>query len=163
MTAPEQPKLIVDSDWKSQAQAEKQRLAEKEAAQAAQAKEREPAFEDIVSFLTQNAMMYMGYFPDPETGQAMVALDYAKIYIDLMGILETKTKGNLTPTEAEFLTKTAADLRAGFVQLQSAVAKAVAEGRIKPRAPGAPMGAGPMPGPKGPSAGPGGGTIITPP
>lgn len=131
------PKLIIDSDWKSQAQAEKERLD----AKTAQAKEaqlpQEIKFDDLVGLLASQAMSYMGYFPDPKTGKAMVALDYAKIHIDMLGVLEEKTRNNLSADEKESLDKTLAQLREDFVHLTKAVAKAVQEGKVKPMAGGA--------------------------
>ena len=146
---PDEPKLIIDTDWKSQAQAEKDRLD-----QAAVAKKPKPApaaggppdgepgaheqvrFEDMVALLASQALSYLGYFPDPRTGQAMVSLEYAKLHIDMLGVLEDKTTGNLSEAEATALSKTVSELRLAFVEVQGAVAKAVQEGRIKPRGPG---------------------------
>lgn len=151
---PDEPKLIIDSDWKSQAQAEKDRLEQAAAAkrakspavpgaEGAQEGEEGPAgFKDLVAMFATQAMSYMGYFPDPRTGQAVVALDYAKINIDMLGILEEKTKGNLNEEEAAFLQRTVGELRMAFVELSKAVAKAVQEGRIKPQQVGGPAGAG---------------------
>src|SRR5882724_9601821 len=174
MAGEEQPKLIIDTDWKSQAQAEKERLAQKTApakpaaapagaagtpagAEGAQ----EVRFEDVVGLLATQALSYLGYFGDPQTGQAVVSLEYAKLHIDMLVILEAKTKGNLTEQEQKFLTKTLSQLRMEFVEISKAVSKAVQEGRIKPTsAPGAPgivgpgMGAGPsVPPPGGPGPG----------
>jgi hypothetical protein len=141
-TPPAAPKIVVDSDWKSQAQAEKEKLnAQAEAKAAASAsggKSRpgsgEPAqLTDLVSMLVTQALMYMGGIPDPRTGQAMVALDYAKIYIDMLGVLEEKTKGNLTPDEEKMLSQTAHELRLEFVEVGAAIAQAVKEGKIKPQ------------------------------
>jgi Domain of unknown function (DUF1844) len=160
----EEPKLIIDSDWKNQAQAEKDRLEQAAAAKKAKSPaagiagggvegetegEEGPAgFKDLVAMFATQAMSYMGYFPDPRTGQAVVALDYAKINIDMLGILEEKTKGNLTEEESAFMQRTVGELRMAFVELSKAVAKAVQEGRIKP---------GQMGGP-----GVGGGGVVTP-
>ncbi|MFA6045016.1 MAG: DUF1844 domain-containing protein [Phycisphaerales bacterium] len=130
------PKLIIDSDWKSQAQAEKERLDAK-TAQSKQAQlPQEIKFDDLVGLLASQAMSYMGYFPDPQTGKAMVALDYAKLHIDMLGVLEEKTRNNLSPEEKESLDKTLAQLREDFVHLTKAVAKAVQEGKMKPMAGG---------------------------
>ena len=171
--AAEEPKLIIDTDWKSQAQAEKERLAQKSAAakpaaapaggaggEAAE-EVHEVRFEDVVGLLATQALSYLGYFGDPQTGQAVVSLEYAKLHIDMLAILEAKTKGNLTEQEQKFLTKTLSQLRMEFVEISKAVSKAVQEGRIKPTsAPGAPgivgpgMGAGPsVPPPGGPGPG----------
>lgn len=140
-----EPKLIIDTDWKNQAQAEKEKLAAGAAPKggkgaAGPGEQRELAFEDILSMLATQAMSYMGYLPDPQTGQAIVSLEYAKLYIDMIGLLETKTKGNLTEQEQATMTKMLPQLRMAFVETSEAVAKAVQEGRIKPMggAPGAP-------------------------
>jgi hypothetical protein len=154
MPPPDEPKLIIDSDWKAQAQAEKERLAQKAAAakpatmagsvgkggaeiDAAPGSEgRQPGepvkFDDLVALLATQALSYMGYFADPRTGQAVVSLEYARLHIDMLGILEEKTKGNLSPDEQAALTRTVGELRMSFVELSKAVAKAVQEGKIRP-------------------------------
>ena len=154
------PKLIIDSDWKSQAQAEKERLDAKTADVGKKNQiPQEIKFDDLVGLLASQAMSYMGYFPDPQTGKAMVALDYAKLHIDMLGVLQEKTKNNLLPDEKDSLDKTLAQLREDFVQLTKAVAKAVQEGRMKPTGGAgiglAGAGGGPGGGVSGPGMGPG--------
>lgn len=135
---PDEPKLIIDSDWKSQAQAEKQRLEQQEAAKKAPApgQPEKLTFDDMVRLFTSQALAYMGYIPDPQTGQAMVSLEYARVNIDMLGLLEEKTKGNLTPDEDKLLKETLGELRGAFVETAKAVSQAVKEGRLKPRAAG---------------------------
>lgn len=184
MAGEEQPKIIIDSDWKAQAQAEKERLAAASkpatptpgAAPAGETGEggRQPGepigFKDLLSLLISQALSAMGAFPDPRTGRAMVALDLAKVYIDMLGVLEEKTKGNLTTDESTLLTRAVSELRMEFVEISREVAKAVQEGRaqtVPMSASGGPAG-GPGPGlggagPIGPSGGviaPGGGTNL---
>ncbi len=134
----EEPKLIIDSDWKSAAQAEKDKLAEKAAPKPSEGVDdnRPIGFEDLVGMLATQALSYLGYVPDPYTGQAMVSLEYAKLNIDLLGVIEAKTKGNLSEAEKTSLEKTVSQLRAAFVEVSYAVAKAVKEGKIKPMAGG---------------------------
>jgi hypothetical protein len=153
------PKLIIDSDWKSQAQAEKQRLEAQAAAKkpaaagpagmtgmagAAEGDEGpvELSILHLVEMLSMQALSYMGAVPDPRTGQAMISLEYAKLHIDLLGILEEKTKGNLSDEEGKALQGSVSELRMHFVTVQQAVAKAVAEGRIKPQQMGGGIGGG---------------------
>lgn len=129
----EQSKLIIDTDWKSQAEAEREKLAE-QARQKAQASEQELPPADIVGIvqiLASQALLYMGGFPDPQTGRAMVALDLAKFHIDLLGVLEEKTKGNLNEEENEIVSQTAHELRLRYVEVTKMVDKAVAEGKAK--------------------------------
>ncbi len=151
------PKIIIDSDWKAQAQAEKEKLASQAKPAAKPQTPGQPAEEDagpvsikdLVSLLATQALSYMGAFPDPRTGKSIVALDYAKLHIDMLGVLEEKTKGNLDPEEASIVTRAVSELRMEYVELVKAVEKAVAEGKIKPQAVGASGLA--SPGPAGPS------------
>lgn len=147
----EPPKIIVDSDWKSQAQAEKEKLTQKSAPASKGAATPSPGaqpgsaggpegdggpatFDDIVRMLAMQALTFLGEVPDPVSGQRIFAPEYARRYIDMLSVLEQKTKGNLDPDEGEALTAVAADLRMAYVEMTKAVAKAVAEGRIKPAA-----------------------------
>lgn len=134
--ADEQPRIIVDSDWKSSAQAEKEKLAAQEQASGGKSgrsggpQGMPPAdFRTLVGSLGTQALMYMGGIADPETGRAIVALDYARHYIDLLGVLEEKTKGNLDEDESADITEVLAELRARFVQLTGMVADAQREQR----------------------------------
>lgn len=134
----QEPKLIIDTDWKSQAQAEKEKLSEQAKGSGKDGDKNipPPVFLDILRTLIEPALLYMGQFPDPATGRAVVSLEAAKYYIDLLGILEEKTKGNLAADEADTLKRAAADLRAEFVEVSKAVAQAIAQGKISPRSAG---------------------------
>lgn len=133
------PKLIVDDDWKREAQAEKARLAEQQKAKEAKQAESDDGpqgpvgFDDLVKTLASQAMVYLGYVPDPQTGKAIVAPEYARLYIDFLGILEEKTEGNLDDEESKLLSSMANELRMAFVEVSKAVAKAIQEGKIKPQ------------------------------
>jgi hypothetical protein len=124
----DEPKLHIDSDWKAQAQAEKDRLAEKEAARAAEAGEGPegelpPAdFRALVASLASQAMMGLGAYGDPQTGRVVIDIVGAQYAIDLLGVLEEKTAGNLTEEEAAELKEVLAHLRARFVQIAKLVA-----------------------------------------
>lgn len=141
MASDEAPKIIVDDDWKTQAKAEKERLA-KEAEEKAAAAPAGPGsppgageklgFSDLVRMLATQALMYMGAYPDPQTGKAIVALDVAKIHVDLLDVLEQKTKGNLSDEETKMLTGMLSELRVQFVEIARAVQQAQQEGRIGP-------------------------------
>lgn len=116
------PRLHVDSDWKAQAQAEKERLAEREASRPApagsDAGEPPPAdFRTLVATLASQAMMGLGAYGDPQTGRVVIDLAGAQFAIDLLGVLEEKTKGNLSAEESKELTEILAQLRARFVQI----------------------------------------------
>jgi len=139
------PKLHIDSDWKAEAQAEKERLAqEAEQRQASSAGGRAGAragrgdqggqagaaglppasFETLISTLATQALFALGAFPDPRTGQASANLDMARHHIDMLGVIEEKTKGNLSQEEAGMLASTAYELRSRYIQAaQAALAK----------------------------------------
>lgn len=115
----EEPKLIIDSDWKAEAQAEKEKLAQETASKGAAAGPDalpEPDFRTVVSMLASQALMYLGAFPD-EQGRAVVVPEYAKMHIDLLDVLKEKTKGNLNPEEDEELDQVLVELRNRFVQI----------------------------------------------
>ncbi len=129
----EAPKIHVDSDWKAEAQAEKDRLAVESEEKAAAAGETGPggippaSFQGLWTELASQAYVFLGAIPDPKTGQAMVAPEYAKYYIDLLGVLEAKTDGNLTADEGDEFKKVLAELRAVFVRVAGYVSEEMAK------------------------------------
>ncbi len=145
----QQPKIIVDDDWKSAARAEKEKLAQTEAARQTQddddAMPDQPSLEHLVSLLASQALMYLGQIPD-QSGRGVVALDIAKMQIDLLGVLEEKTKGNLSEEETTLLKGTLAELRTIFVEVYEAVMQAQAEGKISAQQVARGFSPGPMPG-----------------
>jgi hypothetical protein len=138
----EAPKLIIDSDWKSQARQEKEKLSQKVEAPKAQGvagaegapgeTPTEPGIQDIVSLLMTQALTYMGAFPDPRTGRAVVSLEMARVFIELLKVLEDKTKGNLTEQEATVMSRVLNELRMEYVEMSKYLEQAIAEGKVKP-------------------------------
>ena len=130
MSQEEAPKIQVDADWKAEAQAEKERLAQAEE----RVKSRQPAqgelppaeFRTLMGMLAQQAIMGLGAMTDPETKGVMIDLEGAKFAIDLLAVLEEKTKGNLTDEETTEITTLISELRSRFVQLSEAVAQQMA-------------------------------------
>lgn len=135
MADSDSPKIFIDDDWKRQAQEEKQRLADQEAQQAkkpagAKGRAAPPAeggaehelpaasFEALVSTLTSQALLALGVVEHPSMGK-MLNLDLAKFNIDLLGIIEEKTKGNLTDDEKRMMDQTLHQLRMMFVEVSS--------------------------------------------
>lgn len=122
-------KLHIDSDWKAQAEAERQRLAHAEAEKAAAGGDPNhqplpPAdMRSLVGTLASQALAGLGMYGDRESGRLIVDFEGAKFAIDLLGVLEEKTKGNLTPEEATEIKQVLAELRSRFVQLIEMVRK----------------------------------------
>lgn len=73
-------------------------------------------FEALMSSLAMEAFIHLGDVPHPSTGQPEVNLQQAKYLIDLLGMLEIKTKGNLSAPEAQQLSEYLYQLRMRFVE-----------------------------------------------
>lgn len=159
----ESPKLHVDTDWKAQAQAEKERLAQDEEKKAQDRADRarqmpQADFKGLISYLASQAIMGLGAMADPKTGRVVIDLEGSKFFIDLLGALEEKTSGNLTEDETTELTQIVQELRARFVEITQLVAQQAAAGKVEtiasPDAPGAPGAPGSMGGMGGVPTGP---------
>ena len=73
------------------------------------------SFISLIMSLASNAAASLGMMPHPVTGETGVDLKTAKHWIDVLGMLEAKTKGNLDPEEEEMLDGLLADLRMQYV------------------------------------------------
>ena len=60
--------------------------------------------------------------PHPATGETGVDLQTAKHWIDVLGMLEEKTQGNLDEQEAQMIENLLADLRMQYVSFTNAPA-----------------------------------------
>lgn len=147
----DKPKIQIDTDWKRQAQEEKQRLAEQEAQRAAQAgsstdKPSQPphgtataapevstpshghshsqvppvSFATLVRSLTTQVLLYLGDLATRDS-QPMVDLDMAKYQIDMLGMLEEKTQGNLSDDEKRMLDASLYEVRMRYVAVAQQV------------------------------------------
>ncbi len=127
------PKLHIDSDWKAEAQAEKERLSEKEQKAQGQSSEGErglpePNFQALMSILASQAIMGLGAYADPKTNRPVIDLEGAKFSIDLLEVLEEKTKGNLSEQEASDMKQLIAELQNRFVQISQMITQQQASG-----------------------------------
>lgn len=82
-----------------------------------------PGAEDPASFINflmsiaSNAAASLGMMEHPVTGQRGVDLPLAKHWIDVLGMLQHKTRGNLAPQEQQIFEGLLADLRLQYVTL----------------------------------------------
>lgn len=136
---------VADEDWKSRVKAENAALDRKfhaegsstteapssETAQAAaeakpDADRQEPergrlpplpdaSLASLLAMLSNQAMVALGLIRNPATGKAEKELTLARYFIDLITVLEEKTKGNLDPDEAAALDETLHTLRMAYV------------------------------------------------
>lgn len=134
--AEEQPSFQIDTDWKKQAQEEKRKLAEAARAKAAATPAAAPGggkapaatsgarrsgravpapgFGSLVQSIMTQILYYLGELAG-STGQAGVDLDLAKHHLDVLGVLEEKTKNNLTLEEQSILDAALYETRTRFV------------------------------------------------
>ncbi len=137
----DEPKLIIDEDWKTQVEREKELLKKQKeqpdpqsahsdshpspafqsAAPETKHSEVDPpppaSFEYLISGLATQAVAAMGQLPDGEGEMFPLNLDYARHYIGLLGVIESKTQGNLTPHESRFLQDSLHQLRMIYVEI----------------------------------------------
>ena len=77
------------------------------------------SFLSLIMSLASNAASSLGMMPHPVTGESGVELKTAKHWIDVLGMLEQKTHGNLDEQEAQVVESLLADLRMQYVSFSS--------------------------------------------
>ena len=135
----EDKKLEIDEGWKSQVEREKEALRnqldtganqESDASQSQPLTEEKSAPESevdmrdlppaslimLISSLASQAMASMGQIPGDDGKPLPVNLKFARHFIDLIGVIEDKTRNNLTSDETSFLNGTLHHLRMQFVE-----------------------------------------------
>jgi hypothetical protein len=73
-------------------------------------------FAHLVMQQSNMALMLLGKVPNPESGQPIRDLEAAKLFIDLLDMLQAKTKGNLSKEEANLLKQTLMNLHMAYVE-----------------------------------------------
>jgi hypothetical protein len=119
----EDKKIIIDEDWKQQAKKEKDVIVSKEQTEDKGTKQRsagEPlpdgSIAALVNILVTQAFFALGLLH--VEGQARhVDLEVARFNIDLLEVLEKKTKGNLTDEESKILESALGELRMVYVKI----------------------------------------------
>ena len=78
------------------------------------------SFANFMMSIASNAASSLGMMEHPATGKREVDLELGKHWIDILGMLEQKTRGNLLAQEQQVLEGLLADLRMQFVSLTNA-------------------------------------------
>jgi hypothetical protein len=73
-------------------------------------------FATFVLSLNHSALLHLGEVPDLESGKREKDLPLARQTIDLIAMLEDKTKGNLTGDEERLIAQILYDLRMRYVE-----------------------------------------------
>jgi hypothetical protein len=78
----------------------------------------EASFVTLAMSIASAAVMSLGLAPNPQ-GETKVDADMARFNIDLLDMLQKKTKGNLVKEEQDFMDRVLADLKMRFVEVSS--------------------------------------------
>ena len=73
-------------------------------------------FANLVLQQANTALMFLGKVEHPQSGKTVTNLEAARMFIDQLEMLATKTKGNLTAQEAAVLKQTLTSVRMAFVE-----------------------------------------------
>jgi hypothetical protein len=76
------------------------------------------SFSTFILGLASTTLIHLGEAPNPDTGERGVSLELARQSLDLLDLLEQKTRGNLTTDEQRLFASVLADLRIKFVSLK---------------------------------------------
>jgi len=115
------PELVVDTDWKSQVEKEKQTVSESES-EVTEAQASDPTRElppaslgMLISTFYSQAMMALGVMENPSTGQKETDLMMAKHFVDTLEMLQKKTEGNTDEDESKMFDEVLHLLRMAYV------------------------------------------------
>ncbi len=130
----DEPRIVVDNAWKDQVAAEKaaaQAGSERAATSDTDSARRKPAggkseasamqippasFEILVSTYSTQAMVALGFFPDPLTGETSANRPLAKHLIDMLGVIEKISAGNISEDESSMISSVLHQLRMAWLQ-----------------------------------------------
>ena len=99
---------------KTEPQAEQPKQAEQAQQGANQAMKLD--FTSFIMSLAHQAVVLLGEAPNPETNLVATNIEAARQTIDILGILEDKTKGNLNDAEKNLLDEVLTGLRMAYVK-----------------------------------------------
>ena len=77
---------------------------------------RQPTFLQFLGGMAVQTLVHLGKMSNPVTNETKVDLPNARYSIDLLAILQEKTKGNLTSEEDAYLANVLRDLRMEYVE-----------------------------------------------
>src|SRR5262249_38937033 len=73
-------------------------------------------FIEFVMMQAQNAALFLGQIPNPQTGRPEVNLEVARMFIDQLAMIQEKTRGNLTSEEITVIRNALSGLQMAFVE-----------------------------------------------
>lgn len=88
-------------------------------------------FIEFVLMHSQNAALFLGQIPNPQTGKPEINLDLAKMFIDQLVAIRIKTHGNLSKEETGVLDNAISNLQLIFVEASRTGGKTAAPAEAK--------------------------------
>lgn len=85
--------------------------------QSGRAGDRKSDMETLILSLSTSAMIQLGLVEDPAGGRIPADLEAARHTIDMLAVVQEKTRGNLTPPEEQLLEQVLYELRLAYVKL----------------------------------------------
>ena len=76
-------------------------------------------FVEFVMMQAQNAALFLGQIPNPQGGQPQVNIPLAKLFIDQLAVIRTKTAGNLNADEQRVIDSALEQMELAFVHVAS--------------------------------------------
>ncbi len=93
-------------------------------------------FIEFVMMQAQNASLFLGLIPNPQSGEPEVNLDLARMFIDQLAMIQVKTRGNLTSEETAVLRNALSNLQMAFFEVSQGKGNPL--GASRPPAPASP-------------------------
>jgi hypothetical protein len=83
------------------------------------------SFSSFVMSLATTAAVHFGDIADPVSGQSQPNLPAAAQMIDILAMLEQKTRGNLTPDESQLVSNLLYELRMRYIEAGKAPSRII--------------------------------------
>lgn len=117
---------VIDKRFSTQEEVQKEEVKEEKKPQEKREERKEEAekppplpeatFSTFIYSLSTSALIHLGEIPEPTTQKMAKNIPLAKQTIDILGILQEKTKNNLTQEEEHLLNNILYDLRMRYVK-----------------------------------------------
>ncbi len=116
----EDKRIHVDDDWKAEAQREKERLDEQVGDEGGEAGQMpEASFSSLIEMLAMQALVSLGGAVGPGGERIPPNPAAAKHFVDMLQVLEDKTRNNLTDEEQKLLDSVLYEVRMNYVRAAS--------------------------------------------
>jgi hypothetical protein len=112
-----------EKEVEAEPEGDRSTLREPQSEPRGQYEDESTGFETLVSYLSTTAMFQLGLIPGPSGERIPADMPNAKRTVDLLEVLQEKTKGNLSASESRLLQDVLYELRMSFVEMQKRQAR----------------------------------------